>query len=306
MTDGTTSHPTKQPKDGCQAVGYNHLTNPSSEKLLDGHPKDAGQVIGNKLSVIIITKNEEANIRACLESVAWADEIIVVDSGSSDATTEICREFGARVYVHDWIGFGAQKNRALGYATHNWVFSIDADERVTPELRAAIEAKLRGDVTADQATNHTCVAYRVSRLSSYCGRFMRHSGWHPDHIVRLFKRGAARFSDALVHESVEVQGNIGLLEGELLHYSYKNLEQVLNKANQYSSAAAQMLQQRGRNSSVSSAVLRGLWAFLRTYFLQRGFLDGREGFMVAVSNAEGTYYRYLKLMLLNEQRDSKR
>jgi len=251
------------------------------------------------LSVIIITKNEAVNILACLESVAWADEIIVVDSGSSDATAEICREFGARVYVHDWPGFGAQKNRALGYATNKWVFSIDADERVTPELRAAIEAVLRNDADS-------CAGYRVSRLSSFCGRFMRHSGWYPDHIVRLFKRNDGRFSDDLVHESIKVNGQVGMLNGELLHFSYLNLEQVLNKTNQYSSAGAQMMQLRGRNSSVSGALLRGWWAFMRTYFLQRGFLDGREGFMVAVFNAEGTYYRYLKLMLLNEQRDSKR
>ncbi|MDP2695211.1 MAG: glycosyltransferase family 2 protein, partial [Gallionella sp.] len=157
-----------------------------------------------KLSVIIITKNEAANIRACLESVAWTDEIIVVDSGSSDATAEICGEFGARVYVHDWPGFGVQKNRALGYATHEWVFSIDADERVTPELRNAIEAVLRKD---DDVRS----AYRVSRLSSYCGRFMRHSGWHPDHIVRLFRRAAAHFSDDLVHERLLVEGQIGEL-----------------------------------------------------------------------------------------------
>lgn len=266
----------------------NHLTKPV---------KNAGQAIGNKLSVIIITRNEESNILACLESVAWADEIIVVDSGSTDATVDICREFGALVHAHDWPGFGTQKNRALSYATNEWVFSIDADERVTPELCTSIKTALQDDLG--------CSAYRISRLSSYCGRFMRHSGWYPDRIVRLFKREAARFTDALVHESVEVQGKIGLLKGELLHYSYEDLEQVLNKANQYSSAAARMLQGRGRKSSMSGAVMRGMWTFVRTYFLQRGFLDGREGFMVAVSNAEGTYYRYLKLMLLNEQRDHK-
>lgn len=247
-----------------------------------------------KLSVIIITKNEAANIRACLESVAWADEIIVVDSGSSDATAEICGEFGARVYKHDWPGFGAQKNRALGYATHEWVFSIDADERVTPELRTAIEAVLRKD-------DGTRSAYRVSRLSSYCGRFMRHSGWHPDHIVRLFKRDAAHFSDDLVHERLLIEGEVGQLDGELLHYAFDNLEEVLRKVDHYSSAGAAMLQQRGRSASLGGAVLRGLWSFLRTYILRGGFLDGREGFMLAVSNAEGTYYRYLKLMLLNKK-----
>lgn len=252
-----------------------------------------------KLSVILITKNEAANIRACLESVAWADEIIVVDSGSADATTEICRELGAKIYVHDWPGFGAQKNRALCYATNEWVFSIDADERVTPELRAAIEAVLRKD-------DDNCAAYRVSRLSSYCGRFMRHSGWYPDHIVRLFKRAAARFSDDLVHESVEVQGRIGMLHGELMHYSYLNLEQTLDKLNSYSTAAAKVQQQHGKQSNLATAVAHGLWSFIRTYFLRAGFLDGREGFMLAVLNAEHSYYRYLKLMLLNEQRDGKR
>lgn len=251
-----------------------------------------------KLSVIIITKNEAANIRACLESVAWADEIIVVDSGSRDITVEICKEFGAQVHVHDWPGFGAQKNRALGYATNEWIFSIDADERVTPELRAAIEAVLRKD--------DTCAAYRISRLSSYCGRFMRHSGWHPDHIVRLFRRAAARFSDDLVHESVEVQGRIGMLNGELLHYSYLNLEQTLDKLNSYSTAAALTQQQRGKQGGLVTAVAHGLWSFIRTYFLRAGFLDGREGFMLAVLNAEHSYYRYLKLMLLNEPRGDKR
>lgn len=247
----------------------------------------------HKLSVILITKNEAGNIRACLESVAWADEIIVVDSGSSDATVAIAREFTSQVHVHDWPGFGAQKNRALGYATHEWVFSIDADERVTPELRAAIQAVLRKE-------DETCPGYRVSRLSSYCGRFMRHSGWYPDHIVRLFRRGAARFSDDLVHERLLIEGEVGQLGGELLHYPFDDLEAVLHKVNHYSSAGAAMLQQRGRSASLGGAVLRGLWSFLRTYVLRGGFLDGREGFMLAVSNAEGTYYRYLKLMLLNK------
>lgn len=246
-----------------------------------------------ELSVIIITKNEVAHIRACLESVAWADEIIVVDSGSIDDTVTIAHEFTPRVYAHDWPGFGAQKNRALDYATNEWVFSIDADERVTPELRAAIEMVLRKE-------DGTCSGYRVSRLSSYCGRFMRHSGWYPDHIVRLFRRGAARFSDDLVHERLLIEGEVGQLGGELLHYAFDNLEEVLRKMDHYSSAGAAMQQQRGRTASLGGAVLRGLWSFLHTYILRGGFLDGREGFMLAVSNAEGTYYRYLKLMLLNK------
>jgi len=248
-----------------------------------------------ELSVIIITRNEAANIRACLESVAWVDEIIVVDSGSSDDTVAIAREFTPQVYKHDWPGFGAQKNRALGYATHEWVFSIDADERVTPELRAAIEAVL-------QKEGDGCAAYRVSRLSSYCGRFMRHSGWYPDPIVRLFRRSAARFSDDLVHERLLVEGIVGQLGGELLHYAFDNLEEVLRKMDMYSTAGAQKFHQQDRTATLAGAVLRGLWSFVRTYILRGGFLDGREGFMLAVSNAEGTYYRYLKLMLLNERK----
>lgn len=246
-----------------------------------------------KLSVILITKNEAENIRACLESVAWADEIIVVDSGSTDDTVAIAREFTPQVHVHDWPGFGAQKNRALGYAANEWVFSIDADERVTPKLRAAIEAVLRSDAGT---------AYHVSRLSSYCGRFMHHSGWYPDHIVRLFRRGAARFSDDLVHERLLIEGKVGQLDGELLHYAFDGMEEVLRKMDMYSTAGAQKLHRQGRKATLGGAVLRGLWSFLRTYVLRGGFLDGREGFMLAVSNAEGTYYRYLKLMLLNEKK----
>jgi hypothetical protein len=244
------------------------------------------------LSVIIITKNESLNIRECLETVKWADEIIVVDSGSTDATVEICRTFTPHVYQHDWPGFGLQKNRALSYASMEWVLSLDADERVTPELRTAIEVAMR----EGQAQG-----YEVPRLSSFCGRFMRHSGWYPDYVLRLFKRGSARFSDNLVHEKLLIESKTEKLSGLLLHYAFENLEEVLHKTNQYSSAGAQMQYQRGRQSSLSGAVLRGLWSFMRTYLLRAGFLDGREGFMLAVSNAEGTYYRYLKLMLLNKK-----
>lgn len=247
----------------------------------------------HSLSVIVITKNEAANIGACLQSVAWADEIIVLDSGSSDATVDICKQMGAQVYATDWPGFGIQKNRALDRASKDYVFSIDADERVTPELRAEIGRVLASADSAD--------AYMISRLSNYCGRFMRHSGWYPDLLPRLFRRGKARFSDSLVHERLIVEGSIESLKGELLHYAFDDAEEVLNKVNQYSTAGALMMQQRGRSSSLTGAVLRGMWSFVRTYFLRGGLLDGREGFMLAVSNAEGTYYRYIKLMLLNRK-----
>ncbi len=246
------------------------------------------------LSVIIITRNEAADIRACLESVAWAEEIVVVDSASTDGTASICQELGAHVHVvHDWPGFGAQKNRALAHATRDWVLSLDADERVTPALRQEIETVVRENGPAD--------AYDIPRSSSYCGRFMRHSGWYPDYVTRLFRRGSARFSDDLVHERLLVEGKTGRLRSEMLHYAFDGMEEVLRKVDQYSTAGALRMHAQGRNASLAGAVVRGLWSFVRTYILKRGFLDGREGFMLAVSNAEGTYYRYVKLLLLNRK-----
>ena len=226
------------------------------------------------LSVIVIAKNEAAVMRRCLESVAWADEIIVLDSGSTDDTVAICRACMARVEATtDWPGFGMQKNRVLALATGDWVLSIDADEWVTEALRAEIRAAL--------ATPGAHSAFRMPRLSDYCGRFMRHSGWWPGHVTRLFRRGQARFSDDLVHERLIVEGAVGTLRAPLMHESYRNLEQVLAKVNAYSSAGAAMARERGRRASVGGAVLRGLWSFFRTYILRAGFLDGREGLMLA-------------------------
>ena len=247
------------------------------------------------LSVVIIALDEEGSIGEALESVQWADEVVVVDSGSTDRTVEIARARGAKVLVTgDWPGFGAQKNRALGEATRDWVLSLDADERVTPELREEIAAVV--------AANGPHDAYEMARLSSYCGRYMRHGGWWPDRVTRLFRRGSARFSDDLVHERVVVKGSTGRLNGHLLHRAYEDLEEVLRKTDRYSTAGARMRHAAGERGSVTRAVAHGLWAFFRTYVLRAGFLDGRHGFMLAVSNAEATYYRYVKLMLLGEKR----
>jgi glycosyltransferase involved in cell wall biosynthesis len=243
-----------------------------------------------RLSVIVIARNESARIRACLESVAFADERVVVDSGSTDDTVAIARACGARVeQTSDWPGFGPQKNRALDLATGEWVFSIDADERVTPALRVQIQAAI---------AQPRFDAYSVNRSSSYCGQYMRHSGWYPDRIVRLFRRGHARFSDDLVHESLQVQGTVGRLDGELLHESFADFESVLDKVNRYSTAGAQALHAKGKKGSFGKALVHGMAAFLRTYVVKRGFLDGRLGFALALSNAQGTYYRYLKLWLM--------
>jgi len=247
-----------------------------------------------KISAIIITKNAGLTIRRCLESVAWADEIVVIDSGSSDDTQAICRELGAALSVtSDWPGFGLQKNRALDAATGDWVLSIDADEWVTEELRDEIRAVIAGTAAA--------AAYAIPRRSSFCGRIMNHSGWWPDHVVRLFRRGSARFSDDRAHERLVVDGVTRKLRQPLMHEAITDMDQMLGKMNLYSSASARMLHERGRRASIFTALLHGSWAFLRTYVLRRGFLDGREGFILAVANAEGSYYRYIKLMIENEK-----
>ncbi len=252
-----------------------------------------------KLTLTIITKNEEACIRRCIESVPFADEVIVVDSGSTDRTVAICRALGARVVVtDDYPGYGPQKNRALDLAGGDWILSLDADEWLTPELQTEIP-RLIADATG-------AAGYRMRRRSSFCGRAMRHSGWWPDWVVRLVRRGKGRFSDALVHERLNVDGPVGDARGVLMHEAFTELEDVLGKMNHYSSAGAEALARRGRAGSIVRAVAHGLWTFLRTYLFRAGFLDGREGFLLAVSNAEGTYYKYVKLMLLAERAKARR
>jgi glycosyltransferase involved in cell wall biosynthesis len=242
------------------------------------------------LSVVIITKNEAANLAACLNSVSFATEIVVLDGNSSDGTADIARSHGAVVHTRtDWPGFGVQKNRALALARGDWVLSLDADERVTPALRSEIEAAM-----AQEAVR----AFRMPRLSSYCGQAIHHAGWYPDFVTRLFRRGEARFSDDVVHERLVAETPVGTLNSPLLHDSFQNFEAVIGKMDRYSTASAQALYQKGRRASLLTAVSHGLWAFVRTYFLRRGFLDGQMGLALAISNGQGSYYRYAKLWLL--------
>jgi len=249
------------------------------------------------LSAIIITRDEEKNIKDCLESLTWANEIIVVDSGSSDNTVEISRSYTENVQFSEWSGFGRQKNKALDLATCEWVLSIDADERVDPALQREIESKIADSTAAD--------AYYIPRRSSYCGRMMRHSGWNPDYVLRLFRRQHGRFSDDLVHEKVLIDTRVSKLANPILHYPMDTFEQAIDKMNLYSTLAAQDQFEAGKSSSLIKAISRGLWTFIRVYFLKRGFLDGPQGFMLAISNAGGTYYKYVKLARLiqtaNEQ-----
>lgn len=240
-----------------------------------------------KISVVVITKNEAHNLRACLESVSWCDRAIIVDSGSTDGTVELARSLGAEVFVTDsWPGFGPQKNIALSKVDTDWVLSLDADERVTPELRADI-------LSAMEAATQS--VYAMPRLSQFCGRFIRHAGWYPDPVVRLFRRGAARFSEDLVHEKLVFEGSAGMLAHPLLHYSYGDYSDVLRKIEAYSSAGARQAYAAGKRATPGKAFIHGVWAFFRTYVVRLGILDGVQGFGVACMNAQASYYKYIKL-----------
>jgi glycosyltransferase involved in cell wall biosynthesis len=247
------------------------------------------------LSVILITRNEELNLANCLASLEGiAHQIVVLDTNSSDRTLEIAKNYGAVIaQPADWPGFGPQKNRALALATGDWVLSLDADERLTPTLRSEILTAIHHSANVD--------CFSIPRLSWYCGRFIRHSGWSPDYVDRLFKRGTASFSDDLVHERLLPNGQVAKLENPMLHYSFMDFSQVLQKIDRYSTASAEQAFAKGRRSNPLKAILHGLWAFFRTYFIRAGFLDGFEGLALAISNAEGSYYRYMKIWLLQNQ-----
>ena len=246
-----------------------------------------------KLSGIVIAKNEERVIERCLRSLEFCDEILLIDSGSSDGTSEIAHACGAQVILDNWRGPATQRNRGLARAQGEWRLLLDADEWVSDALRVEIQNLLYHPRRE--------AAFRIRRSSSYCGQVMRHSGWWPDPVMRLLRQGAARFEGGIVHESAVADGPVGMLAHPLMHEPARDLEQVLAKVNAYSTWGAQTLHEQNKQPGVATAILHGVWAFLRTYLLRAGFLDGRRGFLLAVSNAEGSYYKYVKAMLLAEQ-----
>ena len=246
-----------------------------------------------RLSAIVITLNEAGNIAACLDALAFCDERIVVDGGSADQTVQIAQARGARVVSHPFEGFGAQKGFALSLATGDWVLSIDADERVSPKLAQEIQDAVAGN-GAD--------CYELKRRSTFCGRLMDHSGWSPDHVLRLFRRDQAHFSEDLVHERAVCRGTMARLSEPLMHDPVRRLEDALSRMDRYSTAGAEQLVMAGKRVTFMSGIFHGLWTFLRLYLLRGGFLDGREGFLLAVANAEGTYYRYMKAWLRGRTR----
>lgn len=244
------------------------------------------------LTVCIVARNEAANIAECVRSAGFADEVLVLDSGSNDRTAEIARDAGARVEITDWPGYGPQQNRGIDMARGDWVFSLDADERITAELAEEIRAALaRAEYDG----------YDVPRRSLFLTRFMRHSGWWPDRTRRLVRRDRGRFTTHEIHANLQVDGRVGNLTAPIVHYSYRDLSSVLEKMNRYSSGSARDLHRQGRSGSLGSAIAHGFWAFVRTYVLKLGVLDGAEGFMVAVVNAETSYYKHLKLAEIGRQ-----
>jgi glycosyltransferase involved in cell wall biosynthesis len=240
-----------------------------------------------RLSVTVVTLDEAATLRPCLESVAWADEIVVVDAESTDKTAAIAREFTDRVLVRPWPGFAAQKNFAIEQATGEWILSLDADEEVSPELREEIGRLLGGAPAHD--------GYRVPRKNIVWGRWMRHGGLYPDWQVRLFRRERGRFSEQRVHESVQVAGPVGRLRGALVHRSYRDVGDFLARADRYATLAAEDWVAGGGGVRRGDFVLRPLGRFLSMYVLRLGFLDGRRGLLLAALYAYYVLIRSAKI-----------
>lgn len=249
------------------------------------------------ISAVLIVKNEAANLDECLATLDWADEIVILDSGSTDATLDVAARHGAKVFSsEDWPGFGVQRQRAQRHASCDWILMIDADERVTPELRDSIRA---------------CVAQGpaigiVNRLSWCFGRYIRHSGWYPDRIARLYPREQAAYNDALVHEKLEYPSSLPVkrLQGDLLHYTYRDLRHYLEKSAQYAQAWAQSREAKGRKGSLAAGLLHGVGCFLRMYVLRLGMLDGRQGLLLALLSAHSTFAKYADLWVRTRTRSS--
>jgi glycosyltransferase involved in cell wall biosynthesis len=252
-------------------------------------------VLVTKLSVTIITLNEAAHIEACLASVAWADEVLVVDSGSTDGTPERARAVGARVLVRDWPGYAAQKNLAAAEAAHDWILSIDADERVSPALAAEIQTLLTSTPAA--------AGFRMPRVTWHLGRWIRTTDWYPDYQLRLYDRRRARWKATRVHESVETDTRPARLREDLEHFAYRDIAHHHATMDRYTTLASMEMFDAGRRAGVLDLTIHPAAAFVRNYLLRRGIVDGVPGLIISVMNA---YYVFLKFAKLWAQRQIRR
>lgn len=240
------------------------------------------------MSVIVITKNEEENIALCLPTVSWANEIVVVDAGSTDGTVGEAKRFTEKVFVRPWEGYGAAKNLALSHCKSEWVLWIDADERVSE----ALQQEILGVVASN---NGKFSAYTIPRKANFLGRWILHCGWYPGRVTRLFRRGCGRFTEAKVHERLEVDGLAGDLTSDLLHYTDPSLSHYFEKFNKYTSLAAEELAGDQRSFNIGHVTIRPIWTFIRMYFVKLGFLDGLQGFILCVLSSCYVFTKYAKL-----------
>ena len=240
------------------------------------------------LSIAIITKNEEDNIRSCLQSVSFAKQIVVVDSGSTDNTLKIAADFGCEIYSEEWRGFGPQKQLAIEKCRLPWILVLDADERIPPDTADIIKK-----IVTNSDVKET--GFSFPRKNYFQGRWIKHAGWWPDRIVRLFRKGAGKMSEAVVHESVEVEGDIGALDVVIEHYTENRLNKIIQKIDRYSTLGAKAAFREGKKSSAGGAFLRAFFTFVQDYFFRLGVLDGMPGLTLAVTNSVNKFFKYAKL-----------
>ena len=242
----------------------------------------------DRLTVIILTLNEERNISDCLESVKWADQIIVVDSGSTDRTTELAARYTASILRVSWRGYGAARNSGLDRSDGDWILWLDADERVPPELAEEIRGILAGGSPA-------VTGYQVARRAYFCGKWIRHCGWYPSRVTRLFRRGRGRFSETNVHEQLVLEGSVKTLRNDLLHFTDPDLQHYFTKFNTYTTLAAHDMRAAGRQFHLADILLRPAFQFIKMYVVRRGFLDGIHGFILCVASSAYVFTKYAKL-----------
>ena len=257
-------------------------------RMHTGTPDAAAAV---KITATLITLNEEENLPRALSSLGCCDDIVVVDSGSDDRTVEIAREHGARVIERPFSGYADQKNFAAAVARHDWILSLDADEALSDKLEAEVRELKRSGPRAD--------AYQAPRLAQYLGKWIRYSGWYPDPKVRLYNRKKARWVGEYVHEAVEVDGRLGILQGDLLHFTCRSFSEHLATIDRYTTLAAKEIIAGGKRVGVGHLVVSPLWTFLRTYIIKRGFLDGMEGWIIAQMAAFYVFSKYLKARMMS-------